>query len=154
MAPFKSLAVHVLDKGKLEFNVREWNDEPEGNEILVRHTYSVISPGTELSIIMCTHTRPTEFPRYTGYLNEGIVQAVGPDVTKVKRLWGRWQHKVDYRRFRKNKLKRKPGLVLRNQPKDYGMRLVRKSKQQAEELLAAEQAERAAAACARKKRSK
>jgi len=29
-----------------------------------------------------------------------------PDVTKIVRKWGRWQHHVDYRPFRHNKLKR------------------------------------------------
>lgn len=52
------------------------------------------------------------------------LQEQHPDVTKVTRLWGRWQHKVDYRRFKVNKLKRKPGLALRDEPNNYGMGLV------------------------------
>jgi hypothetical protein len=51
------------------------------------------------------------------------LQQQHPDVTKVTRLWGRWQHKVDYRRFKTNKLRRKPGLVLRDEPNNYGMRM-------------------------------
>lgn len=31
-----------------------------------------------------------------------------PDVTKITRKWGRWQHHVDYRPFRSNKLKPTP----------------------------------------------
>ena len=27
-----------------------------------------------------------------------------PDVVKITRKWGRWQHQVDYRPFRNNKL--------------------------------------------------
>jgi hypothetical protein len=49
------------------------------------------------------------------------LQQQHPDVTKVTRLWGRWQHKVDYRRFKTNKLRRKPGLELRDEPNNYGM---------------------------------
>lgn len=33
------------------------------------------------------------------------LQKQHPDVVKVTRKWGRWQHHVDYRPFRKNKLK-------------------------------------------------
>ncbi len=29
-----------------------------------------------------------------------------PDVTKITRKWGRWQHQVDYRPFKGNKLKK------------------------------------------------
>lgn len=34
-----------------------------------------------------------------------------PDVVKITRKWGRWQHQVDYRRFKANKLRLKPGVV-------------------------------------------
>lgn len=44
-----------------------------------------------------------------------------PDVVKVVRKWGRWQHQVDYRRFKKNKLRRKPGLIIPDGPNEYGM---------------------------------
>jgi hypothetical protein len=47
-----------------------------------------------------------------------------PDVTKVIWKWGRWQHHVDYRPFRKNKLIRRPGLVVPAAVNNYGMRLV------------------------------
>jgi hypothetical protein len=35
-----------------------------------------------------------------------------PDVVKVVRKWGRWQHQVDYRPFRGNKLIRRPGVAV------------------------------------------
>jgi hypothetical protein len=35
-----------------------------------------------------------------------------PDVTKISWKWGRWQHEVDYRRFKFNTPKLKPGLVI------------------------------------------
>lgn len=47
-----------------------------------------------------------------------------PDVVKVIRKWGRWQHQVDYRRFRNNQLIRKPGVVIPEGVNDYGMKLV------------------------------
>jgi hypothetical protein len=45
-------------------------------------------------------------------------------VVKVTRRWGRWQHQVDYRRFKSNRLIRKPGLEIAAGPNEYGMRLV------------------------------
>lgn len=52
------------------------------------------------------------------------LQAQHPDVTKVKRLFGRWQHKVDYRRFKTNKLRLRPGVIVPTGVNNYGMRLV------------------------------
>jgi hypothetical protein len=53
------------------------------------------------------------------------LQRQHPDVTTIKKRWNRWQHLVDYRRFKVNKLRRKPGLILPDEPNNYGMRLVR-----------------------------
>jgi len=52
------------------------------------------------------------------------LQRQHPDVTQVKRIWGRWQHKVDYRPFKRNLLVRKAGIAVPDEPNDYGMRLV------------------------------
>lgn len=48
-----------------------------------------------------------------------------PDVVKITRKWGRWQHQVDYRPFKGNKLIRKEGVVIPDEPNEYGMKLVR-----------------------------
>ena len=53
------------------------------------------------------------------------LQAKHPDVTKIVRKWGRWQHQVDYRPFKNNQLVRKPGIEIPTEPNEYGMRLVR-----------------------------
>jgi hypothetical protein len=50
-----------------------------------------------------------------------------PDVTTVVRKWGRWQHHVDYRPFKGNRLKRKPGVKIPKGVNNYGMRLVDKN---------------------------
>jgi hypothetical protein len=55
------------------------------------------------------------------------LQRQHPDVVKVTRKWGRWQHHVDYRPFKGNKLIRKPGVVVPEGVNDYGMRLVARS---------------------------
>lgn len=52
------------------------------------------------------------------------LQRQHPDVTKITRKWGRWQHHVDYRPFKANRLIRKPGLEIQAGPNEYGMRLV------------------------------
>lgn len=52
------------------------------------------------------------------------LQRQHPDVVKITRKWGRWQHQVDYRPFRKNRLIKKPGLIIPETPNEYGMRLV------------------------------
>ena len=52
------------------------------------------------------------------------LQAQHPDVVRVARRFHRWQHVVDYRRFKYNRLIRKPGLEIPAGPNEYGMRLV------------------------------
>lgn len=48
-----------------------------------------------------------------------------PDVAKVVWKWGRWQHHVDYRPFRGNRLVLRPGVVVPAERNDYGMKLAR-----------------------------
>ena len=52
------------------------------------------------------------------------LQRQHPDVVKITRKWGRWQHQVDYRPFKKNKLIRKPGVEIPQGVNNYGMQLV------------------------------
>lgn len=44
-----------------------------------------------------------------------------PDVCKITRKWGRWQHQVDYRSFKKNKLRLKDGVSVKDVVDNYGM---------------------------------
>jgi len=53
------------------------------------------------------------------------LQQQHPDVVKITRKWGRWQHQVDYRPFKSNQLKRKLGIVIPSEPNEYGMKLVK-----------------------------
>lgn len=46
-----------------------------------------------------------------------------PDVARVSWKWGRYQHHVDYRPFRKNMLRRKPDVVVPDGVDNYGMAL-------------------------------
>ncbi len=55
------------------------------------------------------------------------LQKAHPDVTKITWKWGRWQHQVDYRPFRYNRLRLKPGVVIPDGVNDYGMHLYHKS---------------------------
>jgi len=53
------------------------------------------------------------------------LQQQHPDVVRVVRKWGRWQHQVDYRPFKKNQLRRKPSIIIPEGPNEFGMRLVK-----------------------------
>ena len=53
------------------------------------------------------------------------LQQQHPDVVKITRKWGRWQHQVDYRPFKHNRLIRKPGIVIPQGSNEYGMVLTR-----------------------------
>lgn len=44
-----------------------------------------------------------------------------PDVVKIVRKWGRWQHQVDYRPFKKNRLILRDDVEIPNEPNEYGM---------------------------------
>ena len=50
-----------------------------------------------------------------------------PDVTKITRKWGRWQHQVDYRRFKRNKLIRRSGAKVEPGVDNLGMSLLKRS---------------------------
>lgn len=52
------------------------------------------------------------------------LQQQHPDVVKITRKWGRWQHQVDYRPFKNNKLLLKPGVTIPQGVNNYGMVLV------------------------------
>jgi len=53
------------------------------------------------------------------------LQRQHPDVTKIVWKWGRWQHQVDYRPFKANRLKLKEGVTIPQGVNNYGMKLVR-----------------------------
>lgn len=50
-----------------------------------------------------------------------------PDVCKVSRKFGRWQHHVDYRPFKANKLIKKEGFVVPTENNEYGMKMRHKN---------------------------
>ena len=49
------------------------------------------------------------------------LQQQHPDVVKITRKWGRWQHSVDYRPFKINRLIKKPDIVIPQGINNYGM---------------------------------
>ena len=63
------------------------------------------------------------------YVDDGRLQMAQslkdqhPDITTIKQRWGRWQHVVNYRGFRNNKLIKKPGLVIPRGVNNYGLKL-------------------------------
>jgi len=54
------------------------------------------------------------------------LQQQHPDVVKIGRRWGRWQHVVDYKPFKGNKLIKKAGLEIQQGVNNYGMVLTKK----------------------------
>jgi len=56
-----------------------------------------------------------------------------PDVARVTWKFNRWHHEVDYSPFKRNRLKLKPGVTPTGGPNNYGMVLVKKNRDPAEE---------------------
>jgi len=56
------------------------------------------------------------------------LQQQHPDVTKITWKWNRWQHHVDYRPFKQNKLKFKPGIEVPKGVNEFGMVLKERRK--------------------------
>jgi hypothetical protein len=54
------------------------------------------------------------------------LQQKHPDVVKITKKWGRFQHSVDYRPFKHNRLIKKEGVVIPEGVNNYGMVLVKK----------------------------
>lgn len=52
------------------------------------------------------------------------LQQQHPDVTKIVWKWNRWQHEVDYRPFKNNRLIRRPGVEIPEGVNNYGMKLI------------------------------
>lgn len=51
------------------------------------------------------------------------LQQQHPDVVRIARRWGRWQHVVDYKPFAHNRLIRKSDVVVRQGVNEYGLKL-------------------------------
>ena len=73
----------------------------------------------------------TEYYKQTNNRFEFVreLQRAHPDIVKMTRKWKRWQHQVDYRPFKKNRLIRRKDFDFDNLPKidNYGMKLVNKA---------------------------
>jgi hypothetical protein len=54
------------------------------------------------------------------------LQEQHPDVTTIKWKWDRWQHEVDYSRFKANKLIKRDDIVIPDGINNYGMKLVKR----------------------------
>jgi L-iditol 2-dehydrogenase len=73
----------VLTGGKQAEIVSEAVAAPTGAQVLVR-THAVGLCGSDLGLYQGTYEGPRNYPLYFGHEWSGIVQAVGPDVTRVK----------------------------------------------------------------------
>lgn len=57
------------------------------------------------------------------------LQQQHPDVVKIVRKYDRWQHHVDYRPFKNNRPILRPGVVIPDEPNNYGMVLRKRGAQ-------------------------
>ena len=61
------------------------------------------------------------------YVDDGRLQMAQslkdqhPDITQIRQKWGRWQHSVNYRGFRHNKLIKKAGVDIQRGVNNYGL---------------------------------
>jgi len=70
-----------------------------------------------------------EFYSKEGTLPKSLMlERMHPDVAKVKYKFKRWHHYVDYRPFKQNKLKLRPGFEI-PEKYDYGMKIVKAGKE-------------------------
>ena len=61
-----------------------------------------------------------------GTLNKSkMLEELHPDVAEVVWKFNRWHHRVDYRPFKKNELKKKKGLKIKKGINNYGMKVVK-----------------------------
>jgi hypothetical protein len=60
-----------------------------------------------------------------GTLNKSkMLEELHPDCSTVVWKFDRWHHFVDYNKFKKNRLIKKPGLIIPKGINNYGMKLV------------------------------
>jgi len=66
------------------------------------------------------------FYEHEGTLNKSkMLQKLHPDVAEVVWKFNRWHHKVDYKPFKKNELKKKKGLEIKKGINNYGMKVAK-----------------------------
>lgn len=56
------------------------------------------------------------------------LQRQHPEIVKIKRKWGRWQHSVDYSSFKKNILIKKDNIKINSGINNYGLELLDKNR--------------------------
>lgn len=86
----KSVASHLVFSGPLQVEtvIREFRDELLPNEIRIKTTRTLISTGTELTVLRGKHTQDSvwdklfKYPWDAGYCNVGVVVQVGKAVTE------------------------------------------------------------------------
>lgn len=79
----KNYRVSVLRPGEAVLEEYEQR-APEGNEVLIRNDYTVVSAGTERAWSQDMNNAHPKFPYRPGYCGAGTVVAVGPEVQNYK----------------------------------------------------------------------
>ena len=86
----KKKIIHTIcftAKETAEFLEQEIDARPRGNQLLVKNHFDLVSAGTELANYRgLPNTMGAEgFPVWPGYSASGVVEAVGPEVTRFKK---------------------------------------------------------------------
>lgn len=90
------------------------------NAFLGDKATTMTMPGGNTDTVYATGDRRLEFA-------ESLARQ-HPDVATVTWKFGRWHHQVDYSPFKRNRLRRKPGVVPVAENNEFGMRLVKVTK--------------------------
>ena len=98
------------------------------NAFLQEKTNTQVMKGGNTDEFYHVEGKVQEGERYsdTGTLDKSkMLVKVHPDCSRLVMKYGRWHHHVDYNRFKKQKLIRKPDAQIVNADKEYGMKMVR-----------------------------
>lgn len=80
----KAKRIVSLKKGRIEIEEFLFPDSLKENEVLIKTSYTLVSPGTERAWIMAFPNTPRKFPIYLGYSNVGVVEKTGKDIKNFK----------------------------------------------------------------------
>lgn len=126
----------ILIQNKIPFRWRgKYNEDTDLSIRALKAGYCTVLFNTFLAHKMTTLTmkggNTDELYKGDGRLDMArSLQQQHPDIVVVKRRWNRWQHVVDYSRFKANRLIKKRGLIIPPEVNNYGMELVRIKKAQ------------------------
>lgn len=78
-------AKRVVFTGPGTVEIQPWQVPELGpKDVLIENHYTMVSPGTELHVLLGDHTRLSTYPRNSGYIGSGTVAKTGSEVTRFQ----------------------------------------------------------------------